>query len=672
VGRRELFVISAAALDPKDRLDLSSDVIGRTGRIGLGTRTTSARIHMNAETLQFKTELKQILDIIIHSLYSHKDIFLRELISNASDALDTLRFEGLTKPGLKEAGAAEFKIKLIADETQSTLTVSDNGIGMSKESIVENLGTIARSGTKAFLESLKQADVKDRPELIGQFGVGFYSAFMVADKVTVVSRYAGAPASAGVRWESDGQGTFSVETIDKAAPGTDVILHVRADEKDFLQPWKLRALVKKYSDFVAHPIVLDVEREDDQKNKTTVEETLNSRKAIWLRPKSQITQEEYNEFYKHIAHEATAPAKTIHYAAEGTIEFKALLYIPAHKPFDLLWGDSHKGLQLYIQRVFIMDDCEALLPLYLRFVKGVVDSPDLPLNVSRELLQQSAPLEKIKSNLVNKLLGTLDDMKNKEYDSYVGFYKELGVFLKEGVHQDWPNRQKLADLLLFESTKTEPGKFTTLGQYVLAMPAEQKEIYYLIGETREQLEHSPYLESFRDKGWEVLLLTDPIDEFVTGALTEYKGNKLKAADRGALEGAAVAAETQQAFQPLLDYLKGRLTDVKEVRLSGRLKESAACLVADEHAMGAHMERLMQRMGKGKELPESQRILELNPSHPAVEALRELLAKDAADARLEKYGRLLYDQAVIAEGSKVKDPVGFAQRINELIAKDAVK
>jgi molecular chaperone HtpG len=627
---------------------------------------------MSAETLQFKTELKQILDIIIHSLYSHKEIFLRELISNASDAFDTLRFEGLTKPELKEAAAAEFKIKLIADETRGTLTVSDNGVGMSKESIVENLGTIARSGTKAFLESLKQADVKDRPELIGQFGVGFYSAFMVADKITVVSRYAGAPASAGVRWESDGQGTFSVETIDKATPGTDVTLHLRADEKDFLQPWKLRALVKKYSDFVAHPIVMDVEKEDDQKNKTSVEETLNSRKAIWLRPKSQVTQEEYDEFYKHIAHETAAPAKTIHYAAEGTIEFKALLYIPAHKPFDLMWGDSHKGLQLYIQRVFIMDDCEALLPLYLRFVKGVVDSPDLPLNVSRELLQQSAPLEKIKSNLVNKVLGTLEEMKNKEYDSYVGFYKELGVFLKEGAYQDWPNRQKLADLLLFESTKTEPGKFTTLGKYVLAMPAEQKEIYYLIGETREQLEHSPYLESFRDKGWEVLLLTDPIDEFVTGTLTEYKGNKLKAADRGALEGAAVAAETQHAFQPLLDYLKGRLTDVKEVRLSGRLKESAACLVADEHAMGAHMERLMQRMGKGKDLPESQRILELNPSHPAVQALRELLAKDAADARLEKYGRLIYDQAVIAEGSKVKDPVGFAQRINELITKDAVK
>jgi molecular chaperone HtpG len=646
---------------------------------------------MSAETLQFKTELKQILDIIIHSLYSHKEIFLRELISNASDAIDTFRFESLTKPELKDAVPVEFKIKLIPDEAQGTLTVSDNGIGMSKESIVDNLGTIARSGTRAFLETLKQADVKDRPELIGQFGVGFYSAFMVADKVTVLSRPAGAPDSSGVRWESDGQGSFSIESIDRPTPGTDVILHLRAEDKEFLQPWKLREIVKKYSDFVAHPIIMDVEKEAEKGVGSSpavkdtgkpggpelptpfsgkAEETLNSRKAIWLRPRSEVTKEEYEEFYKHISHDSAPPAKTIHYSAEGTIEFKALLYLPAHKPFDLLWGDSHKGLQLYIQRVFIMDDCEALLPLYLRFVKGVVDSPDLPLNVSREMLQKSAPLEKIKSNLVNKLLGTLDGMRNKEYDAYVSFYKELGIFLKEGVYQDWSNRQKLADLLLFQSTRTEPGQFTTLARYVLTMPADQKEIYYLIGESREQLEHSPYLESFRDKGLEVLLLTDSIDEFVVGALTEYKDKRLKAADRGALDGAAVADETKKAFQPLLDFLQGKLPDVKEVRLSSRLKESAACLVADDYALGAHMERLMQRLGKGKELPESKRILELNPTHPAVQALRNLLARDAADARLEKFGRLLYDQAVIAEGSKVKDPVAFAQRINELIARDA--
>jgi molecular chaperone HtpG len=623
---------------------------------------------LSSETLQFKTELKQLLHLIIHSLYSHKDIFLRELISNASDAIDTARFESLTKPEVLE-GNEDWKIKIIPDETKGTMTISDNGIGMSKDSIVENLGTIARSGTRAFLESLKNAEVKDRPELIGQFGVGFYSAFMVADRVTVVSRMAG-PKNAGVRWESDGQGEFSIETVDKETRGTDVILHLKEEDRDFLKPWRIREVVKKYSDFVEHPIVMDVEKEDENKQKTTVEETLNSRKAIWLRPKAQITPEEYNEFYKHISHDHAHPAKVIHYSAEGAIEFKALLYLPAHKPFDLLWGDSKKGLHLYIQRVFIMDDCEALLPPYLRFVRGVVDSPDLPLNVSREILQQSAPLEKIKSNLANKILKTLEEMKNEEYDAYVGFFKELGMILKEGVAQDWPNREKIADVLLFESTKTEPGKFTTLGKYVLSMPEDQKEIYYLIGETRELIEHSPYLEAFKERGWEVLLLTDPIDEWVVQALAEYKGKKLKAVDKGQLDQAEVAADQKKAFQPLLDFMKQKLSEIKDVRLSNRLRESAACLVADEGEMGAHMERLMHRIGRGQDMPESRRILELNPLHPAVAAVRQRFARNAADSRVEDYCRLLYDQAVLAEGSKVKDPAAFARRINELLAKDA--
>jgi len=509
---------------------------------------------MSTETLQFKTELKQLLHLIIHSLYSHKDIFLRELISNASDAIDTIRFESLTKPELLEDNA-EWKIKLIPDEKAGTLTVSDNGVGMSKDSIVEHLGTIAKSGTRVFLENLKRADVKERPELIGQFGVGFYSSFMVADKVTVVSRTAGSKSD-GVRWESDGQGEFTVEAVEKESRGTDVILHVREEDRHFLQAWELRQIVKKYSDFVEHPIVIDVEKDEDGK-KTTVEETLNSRKAIWLRPKAQITPEEYNEFYKHLSHDYENAAKTIHYTAEGVIEFRALLYIPTHRPLDLMWGDSKKGLHLYIQRVFIMDDCEALLPSYLRFVRGVVDSPDLPLNVSREILQQSAPLEKIKSNLANKVLSTLDEMKRKEYDAYVTFYKELGVFLKEGVSQDWSNRERLADLLLFESTKTEAGTFTDLGQYVERMPADQKEIYYLIGEGRELIEQSPYLEGFKAKGQEVLLLTDPIDEFVAGALTEYKGKRLKAADKGEQDQAAIDEDKKKQFQPLLDYMKER-------------------------------------------------------------------------------------------------------------------
>jgi molecular chaperone HtpG len=623
---------------------------------------------MSTETLQFKTELKQLLHLIIHSLYSHKDIFLRELISNASDAIDTVRFQALTRQELAE-GNMEWKIKIIPDEKAGTLTISDNGIGMSKESIVENLGTIAKSGTRAFLEALQHADVKDRPELIGQFGVGFYSSFMVADKVAVVSRMAGLAAAEGVRWESDGQGEFTVETVTKEARGTDVILHLREDSKEFFQAWRLRQIVKKYSDFVEHPIVMDVEKDEDGK-KTTVEDTLNSRKAIWLRPRSQVTGEEYNEFYKQLAHDFQDPAKTIHYTAEGTIEFKALLYLPAHRPMELMWGDAKKGLHLYIQRVFIMDDCEALLPTYLRFVRGVVDSPDLPLNVSREILQQSAPLEKIKSNLTNKVLTTLDEMKRKEYDAYVTFFKELGPIVKEGVSQDWPNREKIADVLLFESTKTEAGKFTSLGEYIERMPADQQEIYFLIGESRELIEHSPYLESFKAQGQEVLLLHDPVDEFLTAALPEYKGKKLKAVDRGAAGGAEVAEDKKQAFQPLLDFMKGKLGEVKDVRLSSRLKESAACLVADEGEMGAHMERLMHRFGQGQKVPESKRILEQNANHPTLTAIQQLYQTDPADNRLETYTRLLYDEAVIAEGNKVRDPVAFARYINDVVARDA--
>lgn len=620
---------------------------------------------MSAQTLQFKTELKQILDIIIHSLYSHKDIFLRELISNASDAIDMLRFQSLTRPELAD-GDSNWKIKIVPDEKQGTLTVSDNGIGMSQETIIENLGTIARSGTKAFLENLKKMDAQSRPELIGQFGVGFYSAFMVADRVTVISRAAGTPADTGVKWESDGQGEFSVERVDKPTRGTDVILHLHADDREFLTEWKIRELVKRYSDFVDHPIVIDVEKENEQKEKTAVEETLNSRKAIWLRAKSEVTPQEYQEFYKHISHDVDEPAETIHYSAEGAVEFRALLYIPKHKPFDLLWGDSKKGLHLYIRRVFIMDDCETLLPHYLRFVRGVVDSPDLPLNVSRELLQQSAPLDKIKSNLTNKILKTLDEMRRERFDTYVDVFKELGLFLKEGIAQDWTNRQALADLLIFESTRTERGKFTTLQDYVGRMQADQKDIYYLIGEGRELLEQSPHLEAFKTRNEEVLLLTEPIDEWVVQSLTEYKGKKLKALDKGDL--GCADEEKKKQYQPLLDFMTGKLGDVKEVRLSTRLKESAACLVAEEGAPGAHMERLLHRMGR--EMPPAKKILEINPEHAAIQAVQQLHGKNAADPRLEKYCRLLYDQALIAEGSRIQDPVALAQRINELLARDA--
>jgi molecular chaperone HtpG len=621
---------------------------------------------MSAQTLQFKTELKQVLDIIIHSLYSHKDIFLRELISNASDAIDTLRFQSLTKSELAE-GDSDWKIRIIPDEKNGTLTISDNGIGMSQESIVENLGTIAKSGTRALLESLKAADVKERPELIGQFGVGFYSSFMVADRVTVVSRLAGTPKNDGVRWESQGQGEFTVETVEKETHGTDVTLHLREDDREFLKDWKIRELVRKHSDFVEHPIYLDVAGEGEKKH-----EALNSRKAIWLRPKSDITTDEYNEFYKHVSHDFEDPAKVIHYFAEGAVEFKSLLYIPKHRPFDLMWGDSRKGLQLYIRRVFILDDCEVMLPLYLRFVKGVVDSPDLPLNVSREVIQKSPLLEKIKASLVNKILRTLDETKTKEFDLYVDFYRELGVFLKEGTAQDRANREQLADLLLFESSKSEPGKFTTLSKYVEGMSGEQKEIYFMIGETRQQIENSPYLETFKEKGEEVLLLTEPIDEFLVQSLTEYKGKRLKAVDKGVVEGAEIDEETKKRYRPLLDAMKEKLPDIKEARLSSRLRESAVCLVAEEWAAGAHMERLMTRLGRDKEIPAAKRILELNPAHPAVTAIQESFAKDPSDARLEKYWRLLYDQAVLLEGSRLKNPAELARSINELVQKDAAR
>ena len=624
------------------------------------------------EKLEFRTELKQLLHIITHSLYSHREIFLRELISNASDALNKLKFDSLQHEEKLE-GDKDWKIKLIPDKAAGTLTVSDNGIGMSRAEVVENLGTIAKSGTKAFLETLRQQDAAARPELIGQFGVGFYSAFMVADRVTVLTRPAGSSPADATRWESDGQGEFSVEPAEKATRGTDVILHLKEDAKEFLDPWTLRALVKKFSDFIEYPVVMDVEREDENQQKTVTEEVLNARKAIWLRSKSEVTPEEYAAFYEQISNDAEPPARVIHYTAEGLNEFRVLAFIPAHRPFSFHWEEP-KGLKLYVQRVLIMDSCEALLPPYLRFVRGVVDSSDLPLNISRELLQQNALLEKMQKNIVRNVLDNLAALKNTEHEKYVRFFKDLGVMLKEGASRDWGNREKLADLLLFESLQTEAGKYTTLADYVARMPEAQKDIYYLTGESRELLERSPLLETFRAKGWDVLLLTDPIDEFLTASLTEYKGKHLRAADRGDLDESAgeKAPEPRNAeqFKELFGYLKSKLPEVADVRLSKRLTESASCLVAGEDAMTAHMERLLQKLGQG--VGDSKRVLELNGEHPAVAALRDLFARSPQDPRVELYGRLLYEEAVIAEGSKVKDPAAFARRINELIAKDAAR
>lgn len=643
------------------------------------------------QRMEFKTELKQLLDLIIHSLYTKKEIFLRELISNAADAIDKLRFESLTNPDLLQ-GDSDWKIKLIADPEARTLTVSDNGVGMSRESIVDNLGTIAKSGTKAFLQAMKQAQAADStkgpegaggasgrqvPELIGQFGVGFYASFMVADRVTVLSRPAGPNIeSQGVKWESDGQGEFTVEPYDKPTRGTDVILHLRDEEdtREFLKDDRLRDVVKHYSDFIDHPIVMEVEREKDG-NKTREEQTLNSRQAIWLRPKNEVKPEEYNAFYKQLTRDFDDPLKTITVAAEGAVEFRALLYIPAHRGMEWVAGPEKKsGLDLYVRRVLIQHESEYLAPPYLRFVKGVVDSADLPLNVSRETLQHNALLARIKSNVTNRVLKTLEEMKANDYDTYLKFYKEFSVYVKEGAATDWENRQRLADLLVFESTKTEPGKYTTLAQYVESMPADQKEIHYLTGESRGLIENSPYLEAFKARGQEVLLLSDPVDEYLVSHLHAFKDKPLKPADRGEVETSKEDEEKLKAeaekLKPVLEVLKGKLPDVKDVRLSIRLKESAAVLVADEGAMSAQLERLMRRMGRGEEVPPSERILELNGEHPAVKALEKLVGQNPSDPRVDTYAGLLYDQALIAEGSRVKDPAAFARRVNELLARDA--
>jgi len=619
-----------------------------------------------AETLEFKAELKQLLHLITHSLYSDREIFLRELISNASDAINKVRFDALANTDKLE-GNTDWKIKLTPDAAAKTLTISDNGVGMSRAEVIENLGTVAQSGTKAFLEAARRAGKEgETPGLIGQFGVGFYSAFMVADKVTVVTRPAGTPAD-GTRWESDGQGTFTLEPAEKPARGTDVILHLKDEAKEFLEPYRLRALVRKFSDFLEFPVVMDVEKKADGKTETT-EETLNSRKAIWLRNKSEVKPEEYAEFYKSLSHDADAPAEVIHYKAEGKTEFRVLAFVPAQKPFMYDYEEPHAGLRLYVQRVLIMERCEQVLPHYLRFVKGVVDSSDLPLNVSRELLQQNPLLDVIQKSVVKNILDTLAGMKNLEYEKYLQFYSGFGPTLKEGVARDWANREKVADLLLFESANTEPGKFTTLADYVAKMPAGQTDIYYLTGDSAEQLRRSPYLEAFRAKGRDVLLLTDPVDEFAIPGLHSYKGKSLKPADRAdTATGESLSEDLKAQYTSLLTYMKEKLPEVSDVRLTTRLTESAACLVADGAAASAHLERLMERMGR--EAGGQKRVLELNPTNAAVEALRDLHLKDSTDPRLDGYARLLYEQAVIAEGSPITDPVAFARRVNELIARD---
>ncbi len=643
---------------------------------------------MSKTTKQFQTEVQQLLDLVIHSLYSNKDIFLRELISNASDAIDKVRFESHSDEALLE-GNSDWKIKLIPDKDAGTLVIRDNGIGMNMAEVEENIGTIARSGTKAFMQSLKEKASSDNPELIGQFGVGFYASFMVADRVTMETRKGGA-VTGGCRWESTGDGSYTIEECSRDLRGTEITLHLKEEFKQYLDEWKIRSIVKKYSDYIQYPVVMDVTRSETPKGvdgeeiegagtiEKTEEQTLNSMKAIWARAKSDVTEEEYTEFYKHVSHDYDAPFRTIHFSAEGASEFKALLYLPAKKPFDMFMNDRKKGLQLYVRRVFISDKCEELIPDYLRFVKGVVDSSDLPLNVSREVLQEDVKIKRIQKSLVGKILSTLSEVKEQNFDDYVTFWKEFGQVIKEGMHFDYANKEKLQELILFESTSTEAGSFVSLKDYAARMPEAQKDIYYITGASRETLEQSPHLEAFRAKGYEVLFLTDPVDEWVVQSLTEYAEKQLKAVDRGdisldseeeKLKKEKKREEAKKEFSDLISLMSDRLKDkVKEVRFSNRLTDSACCLVADEYGMNANMERIMKAMNQA--VPESKRILELNPDHAILKAMASIQQKDASAAALADYADLLYDQALLTEGSTIKDPLRFTKLVSDLMVKAA--
>lgn len=634
---------------------------------------------MTKENLEFKTEVKQLLDLMIHSLYSHKEIFLRELISNASDAIDKARYESLTDSSLME-NDKEWKIKLTADKEAGTLTISDNGTGMSKDEIISALGTIAHSGTKEFLNALQSKEVKDNPELIGQFGVGFYSSFMVADRVTVLTRKAGAGNTKGTRWESAADGFYTVEDVEKERKGTDVILHLKEDEKKYLQEWEIKGVVRKYSDYIEHPVVMDIEKEEEstlkkgEKVKIKEEETLNSRKAIWRKDKSEITDEEYNEFYKHVSHDFTDPAKVIHYKAEGTSEFVALLYIPSNMPFDIYYKDYKMGPTLYVKRVQIMEHCEQLLPRYLRFVKGVVDSSDLPLNVSREILQSNRQVDIINKSVTKKVLDTLAEMKKNEYDKYLSFYKEFGRVLKEGIHFDFSRKEAISELLLFQSINKPADTYISLQEYVDSMKDGQENIYYITGTSYAEAKNSPYLEAFKDKGYDVLVMLDEVDDFIATGL-EYKGRKFKSAIKGEIEldksKEGEKKETEKKFKALIELIKEQLKEeVKDVRLSGRLKDTACCLVGDEMDMDPQMEKLLKSMGQ--DVPQNKRILEINPSHPIFEAMNKLFEKEQKSVVIEEYIKLLYDQALLLEGSKPKDPAAFANAITRLMVKDVEK
>jgi molecular chaperone HtpG len=605
------------------------------------------------DTLEFQTEARQLLQLMIHSIYSNKDVFLRELVSNASDALDKLRLESFRDKEL-QADTDDLHVEIEIDEQQRTLTVRDNGIGMTREEVVGLIGTIAKSGTAEFLRKLKESkDAAGSQDLIGQFGVGFYSSFMVADKVTLVTRRAG--AAEGVRWESTGEGTYTVEPVEDAPQGTAVTLHLKPEDAednlhDYAKSWKVREIVKRYSDFITWPVKMA--------GQDGSFETVNSMKALWARSKDEVTDEEYHEFYKHVSHDWTDPLDTIRMQAEGTFEYQALLFIPSRAPFDLFMRDRKRGVQLYVKRVFIMDDCEALMPEYLRFVKGVVDAQDLSLNVSREILQQDRQIRMIRRRLVKKVLSTV---KAFPAEKYTTFWTEFGRAVKEGLLDDTDNRAAILDICSFPSTHDDE-KQTTLREYVERMRDGQEHIYFLTGENRTVLENSPHMEAFRAKGYEVLLLTDPIDEMWVDAVDGFDGKQFQSVAKGQVDlNAEDEPERAREFADLLAWMTTALAeDVKEVRLSSRLTTSPACVVGDADDMTPTLEKMYRSMGQ--EMPKIKRILELNPTHPLVERLRSAHGERSDEPGLAETAELLYGMALLAEGGELADPSRFIKLV----------
>lgn len=634
-------------------------------------------VNARAETLGFQTEVKQLLQLVVHSLYSNKEIFLRELISNASDASDKLRFEALSDPALFETDS-NLKIRISHDEKAKTITISDNGIGMSRDEVIENLGTIAKSGTREFLSRLT-GDQKKDAHLIGQFGVGFYSAFIVADRVTVLTRRAGLTAEHGVKWESRGEGEYTIENVEKTTRGTDVILHLREDESDFLNDWRLRSIISKYSDHITLPIEMHkmatVDEKSKEENKPTEWEQVNRATALWTLPKSSIKDEQYKELYKHISHDFEDPLLWAHNQVEGgNLNYTSLLFIPARAPLDLFNRERQHGLKLYVQRVFIMDQVEQFMPFYLRFVRGIIDTNALPLNISREILQDNAITAKLRSALVKRVLDMLDGLAKDDPEKYARFWSQFGAVIKEGPAEDFANRTRIAKLIRFSSTHTDTSAQTvSLDDYIKRMKPEQKKIYYVTAETFNAAKSSPHLEIFRKNNIEVLLLSDRVDEWLVGHLTEYEGKTLQSVARGDVNLDEIVStadkEEQQKqeehakteFEGVIKHVKAILGEqVKDVRISHRLTNSPSCLVADEHDMGIQLQRLLK--AAGQEVAEVKPIFELNPEHKLVLKLKN----EQNEERFRDWTQILFDQALLAEGGQLKDPSAYIQRVNKLL------